>query len=348
LSAFFLLLGRPDDALRITQKAVVAPDRRGHNSRDPAQDHSVSALLDRAAHRLKAERGLERAVAYPWYARVGASFQALYEQVLGWTSGRRAVRAVADEDRLPGSFQIGTARAAVMPPWVAGDLVHAAGPGVSRAAIVRARREDKRTVARAYYDAFEGEAAWLAGDREAADALLSRSAQALPGAEALLRARVLAVLATVREERGAQKQALADYERAMQIDPSVLRRLSVRLPVRVRGSGVVAEELVDMIERSPRFDVSDFGLEVQINADRSRGSVCLVGVSGAQLACADAEAKANESAEQLAQKLMAQFHERAFAARIDLSQADANSLDGSTLRGSEQDINPLLEGTGME
>jgi len=37
-----------------------------------------------------------------------------------------------------------------------------------------------------------------------------------------------------------------------------------------------------------------------------------------------------------------------FAARIDLSQADANSLDGSTLRGSEQDLNPLLEGTGME
>ena len=348
LSAFFLLLGRPDEALRITQKAVVAPDRRGHNSRDPAQDHSVSALLDRSAHRLKAERERERAVSLPWYSRVAASCQALYEEVLGWTSGRRAVRAVADDERLPGSFQIGTARAAVMPPWLAGDLVHAAGPGVSRAAIVRARQEDKRSAARAYYDAFEGEAAWLAGDLAGADRLLSRASQSLPGAEARLRARVLAVLASVREERGTPKQALAEFERAMQIDPSVLRRLSLQLPVHVRGGGAVAEAVIDMIDRSPRFDVGSYGLEVQVQADRTGGQVCLTGVSGAQLACAEVKAKANESADVLAQKLMAQFHERAFAARIDLSQADANSLDGSTLRGSEQDINPLLEGPGME
>jgi tetratricopeptide (TPR) repeat protein len=349
LSAFFLLLGRPDDALRITSKAVVAPDRRGHNSRDPAQDRSVSALLDRAAHRLKAERTLERAVSEPWYARIAATVSALYEQVQGWASGRHAVRAVADGDRLPGSFQIGTARAAVMPPWVAGDLVHAAGPGVSRSAIRRARTQDKRQAARAYYDAFEGEAAWLAGDSGSAEKLLARASQTLPQAEALLRARVLVALAKVREDRGATTQALGDFERAMQIDPSVLRRLSVTVPVRIRGaSDGMGEVFADMVERSPRFDVGDFGLEVHVRGDRAGGEACLVGISGAQLACGRAEGRANESVEQIAKKLVADFHEKAFAARVDLSQADANSLDGSTLRGSEQDLNPLLEGTGME
>jgi tetratricopeptide (TPR) repeat protein len=348
LSAFFLLLGRPDDALRITSKAIVAPDRRGHNSRDPAQDRSVSALLDRAAHTLKAERTLEQAAARPWYERLWSQCEAAYESAQAWASGRRAVRAVGDGERLPGSFQIGTARAAVMPPWLAGDLVHAAGPGPSRAAIVHARDHDNRVAARAYYDAFEGEAAWLAGDDGAAEKLLVRSTESLQNAEALLRARVLAVLADLRQRRGARATAMRDYERAMQIDPSVFRRLGLAVPVRVSAGGPVGEEFADMLDNSPRFDTGESGLVVQVQADRSRGDACLIGASGAQLACGHVEARANESADKLAARLLDDFHERVFAARIDLSQADANSLDGSTLRGSEQDLNPLLEGTGME
>ncbi|HEY6879574.1 MAG TPA: hypothetical protein VI299_16220, partial [Polyangiales bacterium] len=107
LSSFFVLLGRPDDALRVTQKGMVAPDRRGHNSRDPAQDRSVSALLDRAAHVLKAERTREEAAAKPLYARLYARGEAWLAESEGWLSARRAVRAVSGEDYLAGSFQIG-------------------------------------------------------------------------------------------------------------------------------------------------------------------------------------------------------------------------------------------------
>jgi tetratricopeptide (TPR) repeat protein len=349
LSAFFLLLGRPDDALRITQKAIVAPDRRGHNSRDPAQDHSVSALLDRSAHALRAERTLERAVSEPFFERIWSHCVAWYEDTLAWMSGRRAVRAVGDEERLTGSFQIGTAQSAVMPPWLAGDLVHAAGSGASRAALERARKNDKRTAALAYYDAFEGEAAWLAGDDQDAEKMLTRAMQQLPAAEALLRARVLAVRADVRENRGASATAQADYERVMQIDPSVLRRLGLSLSVRVQGANsALGETVLDMLERSPRFSVASQGLTVQVRGTQARAEVCLVGPSGAQLACGHAAAKANESIDTVAGKLVEDFHEKVFAARIDLSQSDANSLDGSTLRGSQQDLNPLLEGTGME
>src|SRR5690606_10967044 len=121
------------DALRVTQKALVAPDRRGHNSRDKAQDLSVSALLDSTARRLKAERALEHAASLGPVARARAGFAALSERFQAWTSARKAVRAVADEARLSGSFQIGTARAAVMPPWLAGELVVALGAGAARA-----------------------------------------------------------------------------------------------------------------------------------------------------------------------------------------------------------------------
>jgi tetratricopeptide (TPR) repeat protein len=349
LSAFFVLTGRADEALRITQKALVAPDRRGHNSRDPAQDRSISALLDRAAHLLKAERLREHATTLPWYARPLAWAESLREDVLAWMSGRKAVRAVGDDERLSGSFRIGTAKAAVMPPWLAGDLVHVVSAGAAKAAIREARRFDKRVQAPAYYDAFEGEAAWLAGRDQEAEGLLARASEALPSAEQMLRARVFALLAEVRRERGAHAEAARDFERALQIDPGVMRRLGLRLPVRivVRG-GALAEEVEDALEESPRFDVGARGLTVQIDATEAGGEVCLIGASGAQLACGRAEPRANEAGDALQARLIEAFHERAFAPNVDLSQTDANSLDGSNLRGGEQDLSPLLRGEGLE
>jgi tetratricopeptide (TPR) repeat protein len=345
LSSFFLLLGRPDEALRITEKAVVAPDRRGHNSRDPAQDRAIAALLDRAAHRLRAERGEEAAVGLPWYRRLAAFARAELERADAWRSGRCAVRAVSDGERLVGSFEIGTARGAIMPPWLAGDLVQLIGAGTAQAAVRQARRGDKRPQAGAYYDAFEGEAAWLAGDVGRAEELLAGAEQRLPAAEQLLRARVFALLAQVREDRGATAEALQDYERALQIDPGVMRRLGLTLPVRVQlGGDDSADELRSALARSPRFRVGERGLSLVGQVTRAGGEVCLVGASGAQLACGRAEAKANESSDDLVARLADQVHERVFAPPIDLSQTDANSLDGSNLRGGEQNLNPLLRG----
>jgi tetratricopeptide (TPR) repeat protein len=328
---------------------LVAPDRRGHNSRDPAQDRTVSALLDRAAHSLKAERMVEQAAGLSLYKRLLARASALVEAGEGWLSARVAVRSVSEGDSLTGSFQIGTARSAILPPWLAGDLIYAVGPGTARAALRVARNEDKRSASPAYYDAFEGEAALLAGDDAQAERLLDAANKALPSAEQLLRARVLALLATLHAQRGDYASSHRYYERAMQIDPGALRRLTLALPVRVQAGGdPVSEEFVDGVSRSPRFEVGSRGLMVQVRADRFQAEACLIGASGAQLACANAEAKSNEGADQLALKLLAAFHDKVFAPPIDLSQVDANSLDGSTLRGSEQDLSPILQEDSLE
>ncbi|MEY4509539.1 MAG: hypothetical protein RLZZ450_1661 [Pseudomonadota bacterium] len=349
LSSFFVVLGRPDDALRVTQKGLVAPDRRGHNSRDPAQDRTVSALLDRAAHSLKAERTVEQAAALPLYKRLAARASAWVEAGEGWLSARVAVRSVSEGDALAGSFQIGTARSAILPPWLAGDLIYAVGPGTARAALRVARTQDRRSASPAYYDAFEGEAALLAGDEALAERFLDAANKGLPSAEQLLRARVLSLLAALHEQRGDYASSQRYFERAMQIDPGALRRLTLALPVRVEANGgPVSEEFVDGLENSPRFDVGSRGLLVQLRADRFRGEACLIGASGAQLACAGAEAKSNEGPDLLASKLLAAFHDKVFAPPVDLSQVDANSLDGSTLRGSEQDLSPILQEDSLE
>ena len=126
LATFFLAIGRYPEAREITEKALVMPDRRSHNSRDPFQDRAVVALVDRAAQRAMAAETLERAAAAGFGDRLLAHAQSLLFRLGGWMSGRQAVQLLADEERLVGTFQIGTSKAAIVQPWVVGELVQVA------------------------------------------------------------------------------------------------------------------------------------------------------------------------------------------------------------------------------
>ncbi|HEX2679476.1 MAG TPA: hypothetical protein VHM19_22650, partial [Polyangiales bacterium] len=154
IASFLLVVGKPDEAIEVTERALVLPDRRSHNSRDAAQDRIVVALLDRRAKRLAAEELLEDAAGEPFYKRPWAWMQATYLRLRGFTSAALVERLLRDEARLAGIFRIGTAASAVMQPWLAGELVRVLGAGVVEETLAHARARDKRPGAAAYYDAF--------------------------------------------------------------------------------------------------------------------------------------------------------------------------------------------------
>ncbi len=327
LAQFFLVIGRADDAARMSEKALHAPDRRAHTSRDPAQDRAIAALLHRASLRLRAEQRAEEAIGAPFYERLWSWVLAQNDRVAAWTSGRVAARSLADEDRLVGTFLIGTHRSAVMPPWLLGELVDVLGAGVVREAVRRARAEDDREGSDAYYDACEAEAALSAGDPERARELAARASLGLAPGEVLLRARMTAVTAEASRRLGDVRRASDAYGEAFQADPGIFRRFGWPVPVRLEVRGDAhAEAIAEHIASSARFDVGDWGLTVQVQPDQA----CLVDPSGAVLACADATAgEDGEDADAYRARVARLFLERAFAPRIDLSQTDANSLDGS-------------------
>jgi len=331
LSSFFLVVGRDEDARRITGKALVAPDRRAHNSRDPDQDLAIAALLDRRAHFLAAEALMEEAAARPFWENPGRWAEALWLRGQSWMSGRKAARAIADDERLIGSFRIGSAQGAIIQPWLVGEFVEVVGPGIVTEAVRRARSRDERDGADAYYDAFAAEAALAAGDEEEARRIASRALSELNPAEALLRARVHAVAAEAARLEGDLSASLEDYEAAFGIDPGVFRRLGFVVPVRfVGGAGPVGAQVRAGLGWSPRFDEGSAGLTVRVEADGTTGEVCLEGPSGGVLGCAEAVRETAEDEDAFAARLCDAFHEAAFAPVIDLTQADANSLDGST------------------
>ncbi len=348
LSELFLALGRGEDAVRITTKAMLAPDRRGHNSRDPAQDLALSALLDRAARRLRAAELAQGSVGAPFAERIAALSEATMLELQAWSSGRQAARALSDELRLVGTFQIGRARSAVTPPWLIGDLVEVLGPGVVSAAVRRARLDDRREDAPGYYDAFEAEAALAAGDPQRAWELTQRATTRLPRSELMLQARVSALAAAAARAMGDRTRALASYDAAMQIDPGVFVRMGATLPVRIASSGgALPEAVASLLAWSPRFDQEDVGLRLDVDGDASRVRVCFSSrggaqSSGAQYVCTESTRAASEGDDAFAARAAAELHRQAFAPRVDLSQTDANGLDGSNTV-SRQPLDSLFD-----
>ncbi len=329
LSAFFVAAGRPVEALRITGEAMVFPDRRAHTSRDPYQDRAVTTLLDRRANLLSAEFEREKACARSWWRRTVAYARSLKFRFLAWMSERQTVQTLSETDKLVGIFRVGTARSAITPPWLIGELVSTMGPTVVRNAIARARAQDERPGASAYYDAFATEAAWALGEYQTARKLGTRALSRLGPSDALLRARMHALLADSAYEEGSIRVALPHYEQALQKDPGVFRRLGLKLPVRIESTGdALSDELASAIRRSVRFDVSS-GLLVRISPAQSSAQACLFGASGVRFACGTAPPKTNQSLDQLAQRIVDAFHKEVFAPRVELIQADLNSLDGT-------------------
>ncbi len=323
LAAFLLLMGKPDEALRITDKASVLPDRRAHNSRDPRQDRSIVALLDRQARLMLAEMTLERAAGAPFYARWWARGKALWLRFQAWMSARQAARFLDDETRLVGTFAIGTARSAVMPPWLVGELIDTVGPGVVKAAVDRVAAEDPREGADAYYEAVLSEVSLAQGSYAEAVEHAGRALEGLQPGDALLRERVRVVLAKSLTD---PRKTTELYEQVLATDPGLFRRMGWALPVEVRSSDAALDRrLARAVMRSPRFESSGDGLRIQVDG----GQICLFGRTGAAWGCSSTEIAEDETGDSHVQHVVDSFHATLFSPRVDLSRIDINSLDGS-------------------
>ena len=326
LAAFLLLMGRPDEALHITDKASVLPDRRAHNSRDPEQDRSIVALLDRQARLTSAEMVVERAVAEPFYSRLWARGQALRLRFEAWMSGRQIARFLDDEARLVGTFAIGTARSAVMPPWLLGELIGALGPGVVRAAVARVADEDPREGANAYYSAVLAEVALAQRDYDEAVEHAKAALKGLQPGDALLRQRVVAVLAKSLSD---ERQATSLYEEVLGADPGLFRRLGWALPVEVESSGCgeSTASLPRRVMRSPRF--REIAATGSVSRSTGRGSACSVARAQPGVAVPRSSKRTTPGESYTPSALSIRSTTTIFSPRVDLSRIDINSLDGS-------------------
>jgi hypothetical protein len=334
IAAILLAAGESATGLRFVGRAIDRPDRRAVTAASPDQSIGGHALLRRALLRLDAEVNLERASSQGVAARALALASAAAERAQAWPDEERAIAVLANDERLDVTLRPYSDGALdPCPPWLAGDLVGLLGPGVVAAALARTRAADASIPETApYFDAIEAEVALARGDDARAFDLASATLDALPRAEALLRARVAAVGAEAAARRGQVSASLGLFERAMSLDPGVVRRLGLAIPARVEvaGGGAPAAHAGAMLERSPRLHAAASAFVVRVEGDARHLTACLLTPSAAQLACGEATAAAGDGPDSLAARLSDDFHRAAFAMRFSLTPTDLRSLDGST------------------
>jgi tetratricopeptide (TPR) repeat protein len=351
-SVFLLAVGRPGEAVRVAARGVDRPDRQGAISFLEHARNAGAALMDRIANRAAAEAQWERAAWLPWREAWRARGAALLHGLRGWWSGRRARGLLADERLLLHTVVPYGSGSAILPEWLQPELVEVVGAGPISAVLREARdHPDSVPGDEGYLLALEAEVAHQLGRSEQAVAATRGALEQLPKAEVLLRARVAARGAQDALDTGDRSLALDWLDRALQADPGVVRRLGIAIPcVFELASGGVARRAGELLADSPRLDAASSGFRLRTRDLGHAAEACLIGPTGSLHACAQVAPEPDETEDAQARRLAAALHDAALAPRIDLTQADLDSLDGATttvgIRGTDR-VREVLSDWGL-
>ncbi|HTE55835.1 MAG TPA: hypothetical protein VK698_33500 [Kofleriaceae bacterium] len=342
VATVLLLAGRTEPALALIERAIDFPDRRGLASTEEWQARAAHVLLRGAIARAHGEL-LDEAASV---GGGGGVVDAARRRLRGWADDEVVRGMLDDDDRLVDSLRLFGERGVTgVPAWLVGDLVRVAGPGVMGAVLREARERDKTPALEPYWKSIEAEVELARGnDAESRD--LARAAlAALPPTEVLVRARAAAVGAMAAHELDDDALERELLTSAYQLDPSVIRRLGLSLPVTVQGRGPGAAEVVEMLERSPRLRSESGGFRIDVDASPGAIRICLRSPEGNELRCVPEEpgapptpptptrtgARGEAKPEPMTPaRAVEEFHKHAFAMPLGLTGADMSSLDGST------------------
>ncbi len=345
--AFALVLlvgGQEQSAFEKIDRALRFPDRRGVISTSEAQSQGSHTLLRWIARRMLKEREAEKVASQGWWERFRhwwASWFVDPEDEIDQV----AVRTILQED----SYLLSTIRPYLdkgltgVPSWLIPDLVTVLGAGVVEHALVEAREIDSFEGAEGYYQALEAEIAYSRGEWLELLEVGASARQTLPDIERLMRARILALEGVALGKLGRAQEQLAHFEKVMEIDPSVFRRLQIAVPAVFGIADGLNQDVVDALRRSPRFVERAEGFAIRVQS----GQVCINGRMGQQLSCAAFPTRGEDATDaEYVTQITEAFHTLAFALSTGMSTSDWNSLDGratSSKQRSQKKMKELLQ-----
>jgi hypothetical protein len=176
----------------------------------------------------------------------------------------------------------------------------------------------------------------MSGSYEKGLAALTAAKEKLPQEEVLLRARMEALAAHALERSGQLDRAAVAWRNAMERNAGLIRLLDLSIPVTLSSDNSPgANEAVSWLEKSPRFHRGR-GFSLAVSTTGRRMYAQLRGRDGAVLA--QASTLVLPDIKDTARMLCKEVHRKAFATKIDLSQMDINSLDGSVTSGDSSQI----------
>jgi tetratricopeptide (TPR) repeat protein len=333
---FLTLAGYPADAATLSATALNQPDRTGSYSADEAQKDSIAALMNAIANQTAYEQALENAATLDFADALQERLRAQTLRFKAWRSSRHAAALFADTQVLLNRLRPYAPLDVHIPEWIEPELVRIMGEGVIAGLLEQARAAGAFSLNEGYYFAYQAEIAALRGDPEQTLAYAARALGQLPAQESLLRTRLSARIAEAAWQQGDYEIARRNYELALQNDPSLLRRLGLSLPVRIRGvDDPFVRQVIDYLEASPRLHSHGEGLSLEVFPQNDL-TICLSTLGGSPLSCVQMGAIDETLTLTPAQQLVQEFHAQTFGLGYDISQAQRMRLMGSSVILSSQ------------
>jgi hypothetical protein len=328
-ASFLMLAGYAEDAIRLTTTALNQPDRNGSYSADAAQKDAIAALLNMMANATEYQIQQEKIATMDFTESIRPRLAATSLRVDGWRAARRAASLFADFEVLQSRLRPYSPLDVHVPEWVEPELIALMGTGVMSSILEQANSNGAFQLNQGYYYAYKAEIAAQEQGAEQTLAFGERALAELPQQEVLLKARVSAHMGKALWALDQYEAGLAQYELALQWDPSIIRRLAASLPVTITGDGSdFARQAEKYLAASPRFrnDPNGFILEINTSTDLS---ACLKSRAGNSLSCYNLAAAESQSSKWNAQQLVQQFHTETFGLGYDISKAQRSMLLGS-------------------
>ncbi len=192
--------------------------------------------------------------------------------------------------------------------------------------------------------------AWRGGDDAAALRLLDDVEKDMPARMTLVVNQARLIRADILIRQGKQAEAYELMTGVYRAFPSVFRHLDVPLPVQFDTSMTANSDLKsirDVLENSDRFRMSsDAPFVISGVVGDRMVQVCLSSKMGARFACSSMNPKDysgdSETSPHLAE-IVNNFYHHAFAPKVDISQSDLDSLDGSPVQiSADEALEKLL------
>jgi hypothetical protein len=336
-----LQLGEIDKGLEIAENIVQRPDRQGGDSIQSDQKEAGTLLLYRALLVAEASRLRESqtwASGWDWWTALFKRRQLLAKAAV---ADVQLKALVTKNDRIAASLRPYYApRTIVVSDWHRPDLVSIYGAGVASQALqsIYDNPPESFDWEKPALEVIRAEIAYENSDEEEAIEILKAAIPNLTEARAVLRARAEARLAGMLFDQDHFEEAMEVGTRVFDTAPAMFRHLDISVPVKISSDGdPQSQEVAQALSKSPRFYSDDRGYTIKVSKSGSSLVASLSTPQGSLLseAAVPLQDKDRDGITAV-QDLTARFHQKAFAPRLDLSQKDINSLDGSTLTESRR------------
>lgn len=336
-----LHLGETEKGLEIAENIVRRPDRQGGDSIQIDQKQAGTLLLYRSLLMAEAQRLEESQTwvgGWEWWKAILTRRELMAKARL---ADIQIQALVTKNDRVAASLRPYYApRTIVVSDWHRPDLVGIYGAGVATEALDEIYESQPESLVweKPALEVIRAEVAYELGHNEEAIDILKTDIPELSEARAVLRARAEARLCGLLFDEDRFEEAMEVGTRVFDTAPAMFRHLDLSVPITISADAdPQCQEVASALGDSPRFHADSRGFAVKIVKSGSSLIASLSTPRGTLLAEASVPLQDKERTEMTAaEDLTRRFHQKAFAPRIDLSQKDINSLDGSTLTESRR------------